>query len=192
MAILFGNDTQLPWTDSQYFTGLTLPMNADPEFGGMALVTLTYDMVLNGSEGFSLSTLHELGHILGLVHPHDYWNTTSQTLGDSWLWGYTSSPMSYFITGWVWDFFDRQLCGRNQILSLVSLLSISAVSLTPYLEQYQEGIINQTHLLQTLIYLFDQFNKQSKAEQNIQTFLLLISGGILVILILIIRRRITR
>ncbi|UCG01510.1 MAG: hypothetical protein JSW11_18075 [Candidatus Heimdallarchaeota archaeon] len=70
------------------------------------------------NEGLTLTTLHDVGHLFGLNHPHDYWNPFLEKVEYSWIWGYAGTPMTYLSTGYDWDFFDKQATARVQIHSI--------------------------------------------------------------------------
>ncbi|MHA1227277.1 MAG: hypothetical protein ACTSPV_11090, partial [Candidatus Hodarchaeales archaeon] len=87
--------------------------------------TMNNNTLLRQDEGLTLTTLHELGHLIGLTHPHDYWDLQDKKVQYNWLWDYTISPMTYLTGGYLWDYFDRQQASRIQIDSLIPTISVN-------------------------------------------------------------------
>ncbi|MFX0125010.1 MAG: hypothetical protein ACFFAE_15365 [Candidatus Hodarchaeota archaeon] len=118
IAVIFGREELLPWSSTN--AGLTHYATNVSELAGLSVITMNYHNIFNNSEGLTLTTLHEIGHLFGLIHPHDYWNPLTLQMEVSWIWGYVSSPMTYLLTDYHFDFFDRLLTWRLQINSLLT------------------------------------------------------------------------
>lgn len=104
VSIIVGEKDLLPYSDE--YGGLSHYSTSSSEIGGLSVVTMNYENLFIKNEGLTRTTLHELGHLFGLIHPHDYWQPVDEILKYSWEWGYTSSPMTYLISGYDWDYFD--------------------------------------------------------------------------------------
>ncbi len=121
IAVIYGRDEMLPWSIDN--AGLTHFATNTSELAGMSIITMNYQNLFNNSEGLTLTTLHEIGHLFGLIHPHDYWNPTTSQLEDSWIWGFSSTPMTYLLSDYQFDFFDHLLVWRLQTDSLLSSMN---------------------------------------------------------------------
>ncbi len=121
VAILYGNESFLPYTPEN--AGITFYASDMTDEGGLALITLNYDQIFSSHEGFTQTTLHEISHLFGLIHSHDYWHPLTQQVESSWDWGYTSSPVTYLCTGYDYDIFDKLVVWRNQMYSLLTAMT---------------------------------------------------------------------
>ncbi|MFC0626972.1 hypothetical protein [Kribbella deserti] len=82
------------------------------------------DVVASGY-GLTTTIIHEVGHHLGLSHPHDGWDSTSgKDFGPSgdtyfaWLGDQSNSMMSYIDLNWDFSQFDRDNMERFQAAAL--------------------------------------------------------------------------
>jgi len=64
--------------------------------GDMAIVDLNSAEIFDYGYGLTQPTIHELGHMMGLMHPHQYGSTE----------GYVTSPMSYVTYAYNFSRFD--------------------------------------------------------------------------------------
>jgi hypothetical protein len=88
-------------------------------FGDIAMLGLAHDDFLMGNNadppqynrgiGFTQITIHEVGHMVGLMHPHEY-----GSLGD-----YVSSVMSYYAYEYSFSRFDCDAVQRSQADQLI-------------------------------------------------------------------------
>ncbi len=88
-------------------------------FGDIAMLGLAHNDFLMGNEadapqlnkgiGFTQVTIHEVGHMVGLMHPHEY-----GSLGD-----YVSSVMSYYAYEYSFSRFDCDAVQRSQADQLI-------------------------------------------------------------------------
>jgi hypothetical protein len=120
--VIYGQEEILPWSIDN--AGLTHFATNTSELAGMSVITMNYENLFNNSEGLTLTTLHEIDHLFGLIHPHDYWNPVTSQMEDSWIWGLTTTPMTYLLSDYQFDFFDYLLVWRLQIDSLLSSMNI--------------------------------------------------------------------
>ncbi|MHA1226211.1 MAG: hypothetical protein ACTSPV_05655, partial [Candidatus Hodarchaeales archaeon] len=120
-GVLYGTEETLPWADK--YLGLTFETQYNDGYGIFALTTINNNTLLRQDEGLTLTTLHELRHLIGLTHPHDYWDLQDKKIQYNWLWDYTISPMTYLTGGYLWDYFDRQEAYKIQIDSLIQALA---------------------------------------------------------------------
>ncbi|MHA2304556.1 MAG: hypothetical protein ACXACU_04120 [Candidatus Hodarchaeales archaeon] len=52
------------------------------EIGGLFVLTMNFNNFFLQNEGLTQTTQHELSHLLGLSHPHDYWDPVLKQLFD--------------------------------------------------------------------------------------------------------------
>jgi hypothetical protein len=135
IAVIYGEEKSLPWSATN--AGLTHFATNTSEVAGLSVITMNYQNIVNNSEGLTLTTLHEIGHLFGLVHPQDYWNPYTSQVEDSWIWGYVPSPMTYLLSYYQFDYFDRLQVWRVQIDSLLN-------SMSEY--RYEEEAINRIRM----------------------------------------------
>lgn len=121
IVVMVGDNDILPWSDE--YVGLSHYAYNDSEFGGLTTITINYNTLFEKNEGLSRTTVHEIGHLFGLMHPHDYWHPIQETLYYSYEWGYTTSPMTYLVTGSAWDYFDYLTVARFQFLAILQSMT---------------------------------------------------------------------
>ena len=143
VSIIVGEKVLLPYSDE--YGGLSHYSTPSSEMGGLSVVTMNYENLFIKNEGLTRTTLHELGHLFGLIHPHDYWQPVEEMLKYSWEWGYTSSPMTYLISGYDWDYFDYMSLWRIQAFSFINSMQnfdYEEKRVDEQLEKIRSGLIS--------------------------------------------------
>ena len=124
---LFGMDSNtLPvfiwvWDDPiLWMSGeLVLGVGIDDGAGNPAMVLMGYDPVNgNSNEGYTVTTIHEVGHLIGLRHPHDGWSWNDWLSGGTgdlfdWLRDFVSTPMTYASVDTTFSTFDVDTMDRG-------------------------------------------------------------------------------
>ncbi len=121
ISILVGEASLLPWSSNN--VGISHFISSQSEFGGLSVITMNYHNLLEDHEGLTQTTLHEVSHLFGLAHPHDYWDTISQNVVYSWIWSYSQTALSYLISSHSHDYFDKNLVFRVQIKSIIDSMT---------------------------------------------------------------------
>ena len=81
----------------------------------------------------------EIGHLFGLNHPHDYWNPTQGQVEYSWVWGYANTPMTYLLSSYEWDCFEKVMVSRSQIRSFKNLIDVSNTEFLEIFDDIETG-----------------------------------------------------
>ncbi len=101
------NDNTLPvflwaWDTNLWLTGEgILGVGMDDGFGNPGMVAMGYNPTMgNSNEGYTVTLIHEIGHLVGFRHPHDgfsfdsFFDTGYGNIVD-WLRDFISTPMTY-------------------------------------------------------------------------------------------------
>lgn len=82
-----------------YLLGIAIESEEDPKYAGAAIAGASYFSLFY--EGMSVTVAHEIGHALGLRHPHDDFNEVIQDhVGPIWI--YTDSIETYMTYSTTW------------------------------------------------------------------------------------------
>ena len=182
VAIMAGKPETLPWSNPN--AGITNFRSLSSEYGGLVLITMNYEQLYGLNEGLTLTTLHELGHVFGLPHPHEYWDTNDQQVYDSWAWGYAQTPMTYLLTDYTWDFFDYTMVWREQMQSLLQQLKDTTMR-EEVLYRIRQGLYTDyTTELLALLTQIQQEKVQSEEELIMMSMVIpvisLLSFGVII------------
>ncbi len=91
-VILFVFDTDA-YVDKEPVVGTAAPDPADKSIPCCAIVAVDKHALFDLGTGLSILAIHEMGHVLGLRHPHDGANTKGEF--NNWFFDWSYSPMSY-------------------------------------------------------------------------------------------------
>jgi hypothetical protein len=83
--------------------------------------------------GYTKGTMHEIGHALGLQHPHEGFTWHSNTRGDTYI-------------NWLWDMSYTQMCYSSSIPT-ISVIDIDTLQRGMILEYWNYGLDNVNALL---------------------------------------------
>ncbi len=184
LAILVGSQGCLPWSDVD--VGLSHSATQYSEIGGLSVITMNYDNLLLKNEGLTQTTQHELSHLLGLSHPHDYWDPTQNRLFYSWIWGYSNTALSYLITSYSYDYFDRDLVFREQIVTILESISkndLKNKSIDMILDLIESGnYISMDKMLRKVEEMYWEY--LDREDFHISFHTIIISTGIMITVIL--------
>ncbi|MFW9990880.1 MAG: hypothetical protein ACFFD4_02350 [Candidatus Odinarchaeota archaeon] len=107
------------WDENLYFdyAGALGGAEAGPD-GNPLMVLCGFNPNITPNEGYTKLTIHEVGHMLGLRHPHDGWSwdklydTGNPSVSD-WLRDLISTPMTYAHQDTVFSTFDYDTLDRG-------------------------------------------------------------------------------
>lgn len=153
ICIFIGSSIELPY--SKIIAGLTEFGDDSSEFGGISILTINSDNYLMKNEGITIVTVHEISHLFGLTHPHDYLGNNRYDIEYCYEWSFTSSVLSYQTCSINYDSTDHQLLWRLQYRALLSQLS-DVNSLEFFKNKIQDGYISNTNKV-----LFDLIKKNN-------------------------------
>jgi hypothetical protein len=146
LAILVGSQECLPWSDID--VGLSHSASQYSEIGGLSVITMNYENLFQKNEGLTQTVQHELSHLLGLSHPHDYWDPVLKKLFYSWIWGYSNTVLSYLLTSYSYDYFDRDIIFCEQVISIL------------------ESLVNEDYQTTAINMIFEQIKKGNYESQD--------------------------
>jgi len=110
------------WVDSLW-TGGRAEGNDDATFWGVLMANGMENMDDNGY-GLTQTITHEIGHILGLMHPHDGFtmDESGVSFSTSWFWDFSATPMGYYSKLRLYEFntFNKDALDRGHVLYLLN------------------------------------------------------------------------
>lgn len=174
IAILVGEEHLLPYSSNN--VGISHFVSSKSEFGGLSVITMNYQNLLGNHEGLTQTTIHEISHLLGIAHPHDYWDPITQNVVYSWIWSYSQTSLSYSISSYSHDYFDKQLVLREQIQSLLENMKehdYQDPAIHQILTQIRLGnYLSLKTVLQQVEYIFQQYNDRLQFHHFFQNVIL--------------------
>lgn len=110
------------WDEDLYFDFAGALGGAEADANGNPLMVLCgYNPLIQPNSGYTKLIIHEVGHILGLSHPHDGWSwdkyfDTGNPMVQDWLRDLISTPMTYAHQDTVFSTFDYDLLDRGHTI----------------------------------------------------------------------------
>ncbi|MCS6784928.1 MAG: hypothetical protein NZ581_07025, partial [Candidatus Caldarchaeum sp.] len=125
-----------------YLLGVALPNPNDPKHSVAAVAAGSYYLLFY--EGMSATVAHEIGHALGLRHPHDDFDEQSQrNVGPYWIYTDSIETFMAYSTTWV-EAVKRKVVGEGYypvrtFWSIFDLDAIDRATITILLQGYEEN-----------------------------------------------------
>lgn len=165
----------LAWDEYLYFMMENALGGAEADTNGNPLLVLCgFDPSLYPSQGYTKLVIHEVGHILGLRHPHDGWswdryNDIGNPEVSDWLRDLISTPMTYAHQDTIFSTFDYDTLDRGHTFERLNdswyfLYDANATLLTKGYTNLDESLDKSLNASLTNISMSLQFFDQENFE----------------------------
>jgi hypothetical protein len=114
------------WNDDLWLGGQNvLGFAASDKNGDPAMAVMGYEPFENPFEGYTATIIHEVGHLMGLRHPHDGFSWNNGLKGGyyeivDWLRDFISTPMTYANPDTTFSTFDVDSMDRAYTFELIN------------------------------------------------------------------------
>ncbi len=163
--VLFVFDTDA-YVDRVGVVGVAAPEPQDKTSPCCAIVAVGKHALFDFGAGLSTLAIHEMGHVIGLAHPHDGYNNTAGELFTDWFFDWSYSPLSYASPTVFGCGLPDNRCGL--VVSEFGRFNIDAIDrglVLSLLDQVQHNLYNSVSQLKEKGY--DEYNSPPEIRSRI-------------------------